>query len=151
MIAATVPSPLGPLTLKERGNALVSLRFWGGAPPPATDLLRRAADQLAAYFDGAQDPFDLPLAPQGTPFERAVFDVMTAIPFGHTLTYGAVAARIGGTARAVGQACGANPLPVVIPCHRILAADGLGGYSGAGGVDTKVALLRLEGAAGLLI
>ena len=76
---------------------------------------------------------------------------MQAIPFGDTLTYGDIARRLGAPAQAVGQACGGNPIPVIIPCHRVLGARSLGGFSAAGGVDTKVWLLRHEGAAGLLI
>ena len=76
---------------------------------------------------------------------------MLAIPYGQTQTYGDLSKQLGAPAQAIGQACGGNTLPIFIPCHRILAANGLGGYSGAGGVETKVALLRLEGAASLLI
>ncbi len=76
---------------------------------------------------------------------------MRAIPFGETRTYGEIAAALGASAQAVGTACGANPIATLIPCHRVLGAASLGGYSGAGGIETKVALLRLEGAAGLLI
>ena len=76
---------------------------------------------------------------------------MQSIPFGETLTYGEIAKRLGVPAQAVGQACGGNPIPVIIPCHRVLGATSLGGYSGEGGVETKVWLLRHEGAAGLLI
>ena len=146
-------SPLGGLLLEEEEGALVRLRI-GGAPaaPPAgaapTPLLREAAAQLEAYFARDRRGFDLPLAPAGGgPFERQVWQALTEIPYGATETYGSLARRIGGVARAVGQACGANPLPILVPCHRVLAAGGSGGFSAPGGVDTKYRLLALEGAA----
>lgn len=145
-------TPLGPLTLEAQDGALTGLS-WGGtvsgdAPIP---LLARAAQQLTAYFDGTLFDFDLPLQVTGSPLQRAVCDQMRAIPFGRTRTYGEIAKAIGAPAQAIGQACGGNPLPVLIPCHRVLSARGLGGFSAPGGVETKVALLRHEGAAGLLI
>jgi methylated-DNA-[protein]-cysteine S-methyltransferase len=86
-----------------------------------------------------------------TDFQRDVCAVMFAIPFGYTRTYGEIAKNLGVPAQAVGQACGGNPIPIIIPCHRVIGANGLTGFSGEGGVETKVALLRHEGAAGLLI
>ena len=90
----------------------------------------------------------MPLQVDGADFQRAVCAAMSAIPFGETRSYGDIARDLGGAAQPVGNACGANPIPVIIPCHRVLAANGLGGFSGAGGVETKVALVRHEGAAG---
>lgn len=158
----TLPSPLGSLTVFATSQAIVKLD-WGGrgahkaswsadaaTPPDAQALLDEAARQLAAYFADGKTRFDLPLDPAGTPFQRAVWDFMLAIPAGRTRSYGEAAAAVGsGTtdARAVGSACGANPIPVIIPCHRILAAGGeAGGYSGKGGLETKRWLLRHEGA-----
>jgi len=146
-------SPLGPLTVTATEEAIVSLD-WGGKPEQnraATPLLAEAARQLAAYFADGKTRFHLPLAPKGSDFQRAVWEFMLAIPAGKTRTYGEAAAAIGGAARsdapAVGAACGANPIPVIIPCHRILAAGGeAGGYSGMGGLETKRWLLRHEGA-----
>jgi methylated-DNA-[protein]-cysteine S-methyltransferase len=121
---------------------------------PATDgsantpLLRRTHKQLTEYFAGRRRTFDLPLAPQGTPFQRSVWNELAKIPFGATSTYGAIARAVGQpqAARAVGGAIGANPLALVIPCHRVLAGDRrLTGFSGGDGVPTKVALLTLEG------
>jgi methylated-DNA-[protein]-cysteine S-methyltransferase len=102
--------------------------------------------QLLAYFDRSRTTFDLPLAPAGgSPFERAVWEAMRAIPYGETWTYGDLAARLGGVARAVGGACGRNPIPIVIPCHRVLGAGGkLVGFSGGSGIDSKARLLDLE-------
>jgi len=138
---------VGDLTLSEENGALVALD-WGWAPEQrATSILREARRQLEAYFDGDPAPFELPLAPAGSAFQRRVWERLRAIPPGRTLSYGALARELGGAARAVGGACGANPLPIIVPCHRVIAADGaLGGYSGQGGVETKQALLRLEGA-----
>ncbi|MGE0254754.1 MAG: methylated-DNA--[protein]-cysteine S-methyltransferase [Alphaproteobacteria bacterium] len=148
MIArATLPSPFGPLTVTEEDGALTALDWQGGAPTrPPTPLLDAALRQLHAYFLNERKDFELPVAPRGTPHDQAVWRAMCAIPWGETRTYGDVARDIGSSPRAVGGACGANPLPIIVPCHRILAAGGrLGGYSGAGGGATKRALLALEG------
>lgn len=109
-----------------------------------------AADQLARYFAGNLQTFDLPLD-MGEGFKRDFLSALNAIPYGEIRTYGDLARSLGVSAQAIGQACGANRIAILIPCHRVLGAASLGGYSGAGGVETKVALLRLEGAAGLLI
>jgi methylated-DNA-[protein]-cysteine S-methyltransferase len=140
-------SPLGTLTLTERNGALVAID-WGmqGRPSP-TPLLERAADQLQAYFDGRLEVFNLPLAPDGTAFQKQVWARMAQIPYGTVMTYGALAKAIRSAPRAVGGACGRNPIPIILPCHRVLAADrSLTGYSGAGGTETKRTLLHLEGA-----
>lgn len=151
--ALTVPSPVGPLTLTSNGEAIVRVAFRDDRMPGGltggNSLLRAAAAQLDAYFAGARDAFDLPFAPAGSPFQKRVCQAMSAIPLGQTRTYGEIADDLDSAARAVGRACGANPIPVLIPCHRVLAANGgLGGYSGAGGLKTKVFLLKLEGALG---
>jgi methylated-DNA-[protein]-cysteine S-methyltransferase len=147
-LSVTVPSPLGMLTVTEQDGAITKLRWHGTAAHPApTPLLAEAARQLAAYFDGSLKDFDLPLRPEGSPFEQAVWRAMCRIPAGSTRSYGAIAAEVGAPARAVGGACGSNPIPIIIPCHRILATGGpLGGYSGQGGNETKRFLLALEGA-----
>ena len=142
-------SPIGALRLTERDGALVALDWEATARKTSsadTPLLRRAREALAAYFAGRLTAFDLPCAPSGTPFQKRVWAEMERIPFGATLTYGELARRIGSSARAVGNACGANPLPIVVPCHRVLAAGGLGGYSGFGGSNTKRWLLAHESA-----
>ena len=144
-----VDSPLGALTLTAQNGAITGLR-WGNGPRDETSLLKAAEEQLAAYFSGELQVFDLPLAPEGSAFQKSVCAEIAAIPYGETRRYGELAKRLGVTPQAVGQGCGGNPLPILIPCHRVLAANGLGGYSGAGGVETKVWLLRHEGA-GLLI
>jgi methylated-DNA-[protein]-cysteine S-methyltransferase len=110
-----------------------------------------AIAQLAEYFGGTRQDFNLPLAPDVSDFQRKFGAALCAIPFGETRTYGDLARDLGVPAQAIGQACGANPIPIIIPCHRVLGANGLGGFSGAGGVEGKVQLLRHEGAASLLI
>tara|TARA_R110000772_G_scaffold73216_8_gene159966 strand:+ start:29282 stop:29743 length:462 start_codon:yes stop_codon:yes gene_type:complete len=144
----TMNSPVGPLTLFEDQGALAALE-WGRAPAPrSTPLLNEATRQMTAYFDGGLKEFDLPLAPVGgTEFQRRVWQAMRDIPYGHMETYGELAHRIDGVARAVGGACGANPLPILIPCHRVTGAGGrMTGYSAGEGIETKRALLRLEAA-----
>lgn len=144
-------SPFGPLTLFEEEGALVALE-WGRAPADGaaeTPLLRAARRQLDGYFDGAVLRFTVPLRPAGTPFQQRVWSRLAAIPYGRTEPYGALARDLGTGPRALAGACGANPLPIVVPCHRVVAAGrALGGYSGFGGIETKRALLRLEGALG---
>jgi methylated-DNA-[protein]-cysteine S-methyltransferase len=93
----------------------------------------------------------VPLAPEGSEFQLKFWRALCAIPFGETRTYSDLAADLGVPAQAIGQTCGSNPIPILIPCHRVLAANSLGGFSGAGGVEAKVALLKLEGAASFLI
>lgn len=147
----TLRSPVGPLALRERDGRIVSVSWIDEADlvdaAGATPLLRNAAQQLDAYFHRGLRAFDLPLAPAGSPFENGVWDQMLRIPYGQTRSYGEIARAVGGEARAVGGACGSNPIPILIPCHRVLAADGRsGGYSGRGGTETKHFLLALEGA-----
>ncbi|MGI3183712.1 methylated-DNA--[protein]-cysteine S-methyltransferase [Nioella aestuarii] len=148
---ACVDSPVGRLTLTEKDGAITGLEWRDEDATPDTDLMRQAARELAAYFAGNRTSFTLPLAPRGSEFQQQFYRALCAIPFGETRTYGDLAAELGVSAQAIGQACGANPIPILIPCHRVLSSTGLGGFSGAGGIETKVALLKLEGAASLLI
>ena len=147
MAYACVETPVGALTVFEDDGAIVAVE-WGRAPRPTrTLLLKEAAAQLDAYFEGRLKEFDLPLKPTGTRYEQAVWSRLRKIPYGKTRTYGEIADQIRSSARAVGTACAANPIPIIIPCHRVVGADGaLTGYSGGEGVATKVVLLRLEGA-----
>ncbi|GIX31628.1 MAG: hypothetical protein KatS3mg124_2100 [Porticoccaceae bacterium] len=148
MRATWCPSPLGPLRLCwDAGGRLVALEFCGRAPQAveaAADC--PAACQLGEYFAGVRTAFRLPLAPAGTPFQQRVWQALIDLPFGQTISYGKLAARLGrpGAARAVAAACAANPLPILIPCHRVVAARGLGGYSA--GLERKRWLLAHEGA-----
>ena len=146
-------SPLGMLTLAEDVDAtgapvLVSLDWgWAGDGGSATPLLEQAKAQLDAYFAGTLTRFDLPLAPAGTAFQKRVWAAIAAIPYGQTARYGDLARSLDSGPRAIGGACGRNPIPIIVPCHRILAGNGaLGGYSGWNGLDTKRYLLGLEGA-----
>jgi methylated-DNA-[protein]-cysteine S-methyltransferase len=145
-------SLVGRLELVEQGGALVAIRFDApadGSPGHergGSALLAEAHRQLTEYFAGERREFRLPLRPAGTDFQRRVWDVLATVPWGTTTTYGALAARLGlppGASRAVGAANGANPLPIVLPCHRVVGSDGtLTGY--AGGLERKARLLRLE-------
>jgi methylated-DNA-[protein]-cysteine S-methyltransferase len=148
-------SPLGTLVLESDGRALTRIRLPAEEyeNDPAVErvrkpgLFRDAARQLKEYFAGARAAFDLPLNPGGTPFQRAVWSELVNIPRGGTVSYAELAARVGhpGSHRAVGAANGRNPLPIVIPCHRVVGKDGrLTGY--AGGLEAKRTLLVLEGA-----
>lgn len=139
----------GPISLREDAGRIVTLD-WVRREGDPTPLEAEGLRQLAEYLDGTRKAFNLPLD-WGGGLNAQVRRAMFAIPFGETRTYGEISALIGAPAQAVGQACGANPIPIIIPCHRILGTKGLGGFSAPGGVETKVALLRHEGAAGLLI
>lgn len=148
MPSLSMPSPVGQLTIDEADGAVVAIRWADGPAGNGSPLLAEVARQLEAYFAGRLSRFDLPLAPSGSPFETRVWAAMQAIPYGATRCYGDLAASVGSAPRAVGRACGRNPIPIVIPCHRVLAKGGLGGYSGEGGLATKQRLLALEGALG---
>jgi methylated-DNA-[protein]-cysteine S-methyltransferase len=147
---AVIPSPIGPLTAVREDGVLVSL--WMGAPPTAETLGARdeagfadVREQLAGYFAGNRTSFDLALRASGNPLQLAVWQLISAIPYGATRTYGELARDLGdrSLAQAVGAACGRNPLPIVVPCHRVVGADGsLVGFGG--GLDRKRFLLDLE-------
>ena len=145
----TVDSPIGELTLMADSLALREIRFGGARPQFASckenAVLNLAARELEAYFRGALRSFGVHVLPEGTDFQKRVWDALVRIPYGQTENYGSVAARIGSprAARAVGQACHFNPIPIIIPCHRVLpSGGGLGGY--AGGAEIKRWLIELE-------
>jgi len=145
--------PAGRLILRESDGAITRLHWMGPAsasdvPKSGEDspLLAEAARQLAAYFAGERQDFDLPLAPAGSAFHKDVWRLMCEIPFGKTATYGDLARQLESAAQPVGSACGANPIAILIPCHRVVAASGLGGFSGGVGVESKRFLLHHEGA-----
>jgi len=151
MPSAQLDTIVGPLSVTESEGAITALT-WAALGNDRTGLLDRALEQLSAYFAGElQQAFDLPLYVAGSPFQRAVCDAMLAIPFGYTRTYGDIAKELNMPPQPVGNACGANPIPVIIPCHRVLGANGLGGFSGGTGIESKITLLKHEGAASLLI
>ena len=150
MPSLTTDSPVGPLTLTEEDGALTRLT-WGGHGTDETPLLNEARSQLAAYFRRDSTIFDLPLAPKVTEAQQRFLDALLGIPFGETRTYGEMAKTLDISAQAAGQACSANPIAIVIPCHRVTGTGNLGGFSAPDGIEKKVELLKLEGAASLLI
>lgn len=148
----SVRTQFGALCVTAEGGVITRLAWGEAAAQSGLPLLREAARQLTEYDQGVRRVFDLVTKVNAAPLTQAVCAVMQRIPHGETLTYGEIASRVGASAQAVGQACGKNPIPVIIPCHRVMGAGGkLTGFSGGGGVETKVALLRHEHAAGLLI
>ncbi len=138
-------SPVGDLTLSEMDGKIVSLD-WGWSPlSETTAFLKAAKQQLDDYFDGLNPEFTLPLQAQGTEFQKRVWRAMRLISHGETKTYGEIADEVGSHPRAVGTACGLNPIPIIIPCHRVMGKGGkLTGFSGGEGVETKKFLLELE-------
>jgi methylated-DNA-[protein]-cysteine S-methyltransferase len=150
-----VESPVGRLALEAEDDTLTGVSWTSGRwtsaaerskDEKATPVLREARRQLDLYFKRKLRRFELPLAGRGTPFQHSVWKMMSAIPFGETATYGGMAMALGSGPRAVGMACGRNPLPIVVPCHRVLASGGKeGGFSGGRGLPTKRELLALEG------
>ncbi len=143
-------TPIGRITLAEENGKLTNLNFPKEEMPAdalqeETQLLVLAAKQLAEYFSGSRKVFDVPLAPKGTGFQQSVWEALTKIPYGETVSYGKLANSIGrpGAARAVGLANNRNPIPLIIPCHRVIGADGkLVGYGG--GLPIKEQLLEME-------
>ncbi len=142
---ATVATRFGRLGVESNGTHITHLYWQANPRGEATPLLLEATRQLAAYSAGTLQQFDLPLAPQGSEFQQRVHQAMLAIPYGETLTYGEIAKDLGVPAQPIGQACGANPIAIIIPCHRVLSKSGIGGFSGHGGVEGKIALLKHEG------
>ena len=144
-------TPVGPLHLTSSDGALTGLRFGSGPcdgpPAPADPVLSLAAEQLGEYFAGSREAFSVPLAPVGTAWQLAVWEQLRLIPYGTTVSYGELARRLGSPAasRAVGLANGRNPIAIIVPCHRVIGADGsLTGFGG--GMAAKRTLLDLESA-----
>jgi methylated-DNA-[protein]-cysteine S-methyltransferase len=163
MTFTRIPTPIGELVLAASDSGLTGVYFptsRHGPPPvddadwveddgrgPASGLLARTQQQLEEYFAGTRTTFDLPLTPAGTAFQRRVWDALRTIPYGTTVSYSALARRLGdlGATRAVGAANARNPIPIIVPCHRVVGADGtLTGFGG--GLDRKRWLLEHEGA-----
>lgn len=145
-----VDSPVGRLALEADHDAVTSVR-WAGAGERSRDtssssVLKEAVRQLERYFARKLRRFDLPLGARGTDFQKSVWNMMSDIPYGETATYGGLAVALGSGPRAIGMACGRNPIPIIVPCHRVLASGGReGGFSGGQGLPTKRKLLALEG------
>lgn len=149
MSALSMHAPVGDLTIFAEDEQIVALEWgWGGNMNPSPLLIRTKA-ALEAYFDGAALPNDLPLNPSGTPYRQKIWAALRNIPAGETRTYKDIASVAGGSPRSVGGANAANPIPILIPCHRVLGCTGLGGYSGGDGLATKRALLMLENSTGV--
>jgi len=154
MFVSRLSTPIGELTLIASDTALTGVAFpsWRHRRARArrdtmSEVLGRAKDQLTEYFTGTRTTFDIPLDAAGSEFERRVWDLLRAIPYGATTTYGELAKRLGSTkeARAVGAANGKNPIPIIVPCHRVIGANGdLTGFGG--GIERKRWLLQHEGA-----
>ncbi|MGI9823258.1 methylated-DNA--[protein]-cysteine S-methyltransferase [Agromyces sp. Marseille-Q5079] len=149
-----IDSPIGRIEIIADGSAITALSIehdgtllHDGEPEHSDAVLERAKTQLAEYFDGVRTEFDLPVHLEGTEFQRAVWERLRRLRHGDATSYGALAAAVGkpGSARAIGGAVGANPVPIIIGCHRVLASDGrITGYSGGEGVPTKLWLLGHE-------
>jgi methylated-DNA-[protein]-cysteine S-methyltransferase len=151
MLYSEVPTPIGPLLLVGDGQSLTALHLTPDHARLPVDArrdpaaLRDVHEQIEAYFAGELTDFDVPLAPRGTPFQLAVWDALLDIPYGHTTSYGAIAATVGrpDAPRAIGACNGSNPIAVIVPCHRVIGSDGtLTGYGG--GLERKRMLLELE-------
>jgi methylated-DNA-[protein]-cysteine S-methyltransferase len=150
---STMPldTPIGRLVLECDGDALIGVwlpherRHGRNDTDDVPAVLKETASQLEEYFAGERTDFDLPMELDGTAFQREVWTELTRIPYGETISYGELARRVGrpNGPRAVGQANGHNPIPIIVPCHRVLASNGIGGYGG--GLKVKRALLALEG------
>ncbi len=137
-------TPVGDITVFEEDGSIVSLDWGWVQRQERSPILDQARDQLQAYFDGALKTFDLLLAPAGSAYQRGVWQALCDIPYGETRSYLDIAATAGGSPRSVGQANGRNPIPLIIPCHRVVATSHIGGYSGGDGLPTKRWLLSLE-------
>jgi methylated-DNA-[protein]-cysteine S-methyltransferase len=147
---ATLALPFGAFGIRIGGNAVEELVFLPPDTPataPDCALAERAAGQILAWLDDPDRPFDLPLVRRGTPFQHRVWDAIAKIPRGERRRYGILATELGSAPRAIGQACGANPFPIVVPCHRVVSATGIGGFAGSTGgylIDAKRWLLDFE-------
>jgi len=155
LTTTTMPleTPIGRLVLESDGDTLIGVRLPNDRRPnhhqhdidDVPPVLKETATQLEEYFAGERSEFELPMELDGTDFQRQVWTELSRIPYGETISYGELARRVGrpNGSRAVGQANGRNPIPIIIPCHRVLASNGIGGYGG--GLKVKRALLAVEG------
>lgn len=152
----TLVTPVGALTLSSNGRAITRVA-WSRSDEEAENIqsdpiLEAAASEIERYFAGSLTRFQTPVHLEGSPLQLGVWEAMRAIPFGQVLTYGDVARAVGSKPQAVGTACGQNPIPVIVPCHRVVGAGGkLTGFSGGNGIETKAFLLDLESGQGRLL
>ena len=147
----SIQTPWGSWQLEDDGEQVIGFEYWPQkqSQTARSDLAREVQSQVNAYFSDGQFKFDLPLAPKGTDFQQRVWQLMIDIPAGEVISYGVAASQLQSAARAVGGACRANPIPLIIPCHRIVAKRGIGGFSGdtdGPSIDLKRRLLIHEGA-----
>lgn len=152
----TIDTPVGALTLTSNGDAITRVAWRGREDSTrhnqSDDVLEFAAVELDAYFSGRLTSFTAPVHLEGSKLQLGVWEVMRAIPFGQVLTYGDVAHAVGSEPQAVGTACSQNPIPVIVPCHRVVGAGGkLTGFSGGNGIETKSFLLDHESGQGRLL
>ena len=150
MTICYVDSPVGRLAIESDHDAVTAVRWAShgerSRDKVASPVLEEAARQLDRYFARKLERFDLPLAARGTDFQKRVWAALCDIPYGETATYGGLAMAVGSGPRPIGMACGRNPIPIIQPCHRVLASGGReGGFSGGKGLPTKRQLLALEG------
>ena len=146
MFFETIKTPHGPITLFAEDNSVIALEFGSIPQKKSTRLLKEATNQLKAYFKGRLKHFSLPLNASGTPFQEEVWDLILKIPYGTTQSYSDLAEKLNSAPRPVGMACGRNPIPIIIPCHRVLRANyKIGGFSAGFGSSTKKSLLLFEG------
>lgn len=150
MPVKSILTPLGWISLTEQDGAITALN-WDESGDDGTPLLGEAEKQLTAYFSHDLQDFDLPLRPGGGDFQQSVNTAMQEIPYGQTREYGEIAKDLDAMPQPVGNACGGNTIAIIIPCHRVVGASGLGGFSAPGGIETKISLLKHEGAYSLLI
>ena len=143
---AVITTPIGRIGLRLEGDRLVELDPWPddatAERPPETAAARRAVDAVQAFLADSRAGSDVELAAQGTPFQQRVWAALREIPPGETRSYGDLARELGSSPRAVGGACRANPIPLLIPCHRVVAASGIGSFAGESGEGAKLALKR---------
>ena len=143
MELVSAPKPVGPIAIISDDAVIIGIQFESklkrSSPKDHPDVLKRAAQQMKEYLSGSRKAFDLPLEKKGTRFQASVWKALSQVPYGKSKTYGDVATKIGRPKafRAVGNAVGKNPFPIVIPCHRIVASGGIGGFSGGSGLPVK--------------
>ena len=145
MYFQTMNIPFGPITLFSTNDKIISIKFCKTKGYYPNEILNEASFQINAYFNGRLNRFDLPIKTVGTAFQKKVWKQIIHIPYGKTLNYKQIAINLKSSPRAVGHACGKNPIPIIIPCHRVLGSNNkLGGYSFANGKQTKLSLLKIE-------
>ena len=141
----SISSSVGWITLFEKSNKIIALEWGRVKTQTSSHFLIAAKTEIIEYFNNERKKFSIPLGPAGTKFQESVWTIIAKIPYGQTRTYGEIANQLKSTPRPIGGACGKNPIPILIPCHRVIGANNnLTGFSGAFGVQTKQSLIKLE-------